>query len=337
MKEKKNLTEFMLSLVQTLEDEHRFGSAHVYRSTLHTFTAYWNKRKGRKILMAVRNVFTVSVLREFEEYLRGKLLKMNTISTYMRMLRAVYHRLLKDGEVDYTAGLFDSVYTGTCADVKRALSPADMAKILSFPLPDLGNVAVGTSVSSSLVQDNLQEARCWFSLLFLLRGISFADLARLRKCDYKDGVVSYCRQKTGRRLTVTVPKEAESLIRTCSDTNPASPYLLSILDGGKAGGIGSREEYDRYLCVLRDFNRRLDHLAYVIGIKCKLSSYTPRHTWATLAYRKKCPIGVISNALGHSSIKVTETYLKPFETEELDKANRMVIACVKDGLRNGIR
>ena len=43
MKEKKNLTEFMLSLVQTLEDEHRFGSAHVYRSTLHTFTAYWNK------------------------------------------------------------------------------------------------------------------------------------------------------------------------------------------------------------------------------------------------------------------------------------------------------
>ena len=95
MKEKKNLTEFMLSLVQALEDEHRFGSAHVYRSTLHTFTAYWNKRKGRKILMSVRNVFTVSVLREFEEYLRGKLLKMNTISTYMRMLRAVYHRLLK--------------------------------------------------------------------------------------------------------------------------------------------------------------------------------------------------------------------------------------------------
>ena len=93
-----------------------------------------------------------------------------------------------------------------------------------------------------------------------------------------------------------------------------------------------RQEYDRYLCVLRDFNRRLDHLAYVIGIKCKLSSYTPRHTWATLAYRKKCPIGIISNALGHSSIKVTETYLKPFETEELDKANRMVIACVKDGL-----
>ena len=188
-----------------------------------------------------------------------------------------------------------------------------------------------------MVQDNLQEARCWFSLLFLLRGIPFADLARLRKCDYKDGVVSYCRQKTGRRLTVTVPKEAEPLIRTCSDTNPASPYLLSILDGGKAGGIGSREEYDRYLCVLRDFNRRLDHLAYVIGVKCKLSSYTPRHTWATLAYRKKCPIGIISNALGHSSIKVTETYLKPFETEELDKANRMVIACVKDGLRNGIR
>ena len=38
---------------------------------------------------------------------------------------------------------------------------------------------------------------------------------------------------------------------------------------------------------------------------------------------------VISNALGHSSVKVTETYLKPFENEALDKANKKIIAYVK--------
>lgn len=58
-------------------------------------------------------------------------------------------------------------------------------------------------------------------------------------------------------------------------------------------------------------------------------TYTARHTWATTAYQKKCATGVICNALGHSSIKVTETYLKAFEQKEIDRTNRMIISYVK--------
>ena len=58
-------------------------------------------------------------------------------------------------------------------------------------------------------------------------------------------------------------------------------------------------------------------------------TYTARHTWATTAFHTKVTVGVISNALGHSSVKVTETYLKPFENEALDKANKKIIAYVK--------
>ena len=50
---------------------------------------------------------------------------------------------------------------------------------------------------------------------------------------------------------------------------------------------------------------------------------------ATTAFHTKVTVGVISNALGHSSVKVTETYLKPFENEALDKANKKIIAYVK--------
>ena len=58
-------------------------------------------------------------------------------------------------------------------------------------------------------------------------------------------------------------------------------------------------------------------------------TYAARHTWATTAFHTKVTVGVISNALGHSSVKVTETYLKPFENEALDKANKKIIAYVK--------
>ncbi|WP_455639049.1 hypothetical protein [Parabacteroides sp.] len=60
----------------------------------------------------------------------------------------------------------------------------------------------------------------------------------------------------------------------------------------------------------------------------KLSSYTPRYTWATLAFYSGVNIGIICKALGHSSIKVAETYLKPFENEKVDAANDELIISV---------
>lgn len=98
--------------------------------------------------------------------------------------------------------------------------------------------------------------------------------------------------------------------------------------------MGDIGEYRRYQSVLRSFNLRLKLLGCMLGLPSRLSSYTARHTWATTAFHTNCSVGIISNALGHSSVKVTETYLKPFDDGELDKANRKIIAyvkrCVKD-------
>lgn len=328
----KDLKEFMLSIIESLESEHRFGTAHVYRSALRSFTLYWSSCRGQRTPMKLRFVFTSAVLHDFEQHLKGWQLSMNTISTYIRMLRAVYNRALREKIVRYIPGLFDRLYTGTRADVKRALLPSDMARLLA--LPSLSGSKENSVIAS--LSSELQEAHRWFSLLFLLRGMPFADLARLRKCDYHDGVISYSRQKTGRCLSVSVPKEAESLLRACADRNSESPYLLSILGGRGNLESGSRMEYLRYQQVLRIFNCRLGQLSRILGLGCKLSSYTARHTWATLAFRRKCSVGIISNALGHSSVKVTETYLKPFELEELDKTNRMIISYVKGEINKWI-
>ena len=60
-----------------------------------------------------------------------------------------------------------------------------------------------------------------------------------------------------------------------------------------------------------------------------ITFHTARHTWATLAFHSGQPVGIISQALGHSSLRVTETYLKPFGNELVDKANRQLIASVR--------
>lgn len=59
-------------------------------------------------------------------------------------------------------------------------------------------------------------------------------------------------------------------------------------------------------------------------------TYTARHTWATLAYYLEVHPGIISEAMGHSSIKVTETYLKPFNIKKLDETNKSIIKYARE-------
>lgn len=310
----KDLTSFTLPVIRKLEEEGRFGTAHVYGSTLRAFLNFWKEAHPGKAA-TIGKVFTAATLQEFERHLQARELKMNTTSTYMHMLKALYNRALRAGLIGYMPGLFSHVYTGTRADVKRALPSRDMGKLLLASVP----------------QDReLEKTQVWFALLFLLRGMPFADLARLRKCDLEDGFITYQRQKTGRTLVVKLTPEAAELIRRCADRHPGSSYLLDILwEGGKGFRRGSLEEYRRYQTVLRNFNLRLRQLAAMLGISSDVSSYTARHTWATTAFHTNCSVGVISNALGHSSVKVTETYLKPFENEVLDKTNKKIIAYIK--------
>ena len=134
-----------------------------------------------------------------------------------------------------------------------------------------------------------------------------------------------------------IPKEAIKLIEKFKNMNYDSIYLFPILDKKNAAKEQSlkngkikkdKELYMNYLRVLRNFNLKLEKIATLLLPDAKLSSYTPRHTWATLAFHAGVNIGIICKALGHSSIKVTETYLKPFENEKVDIANDELIISV---------
>ena len=92
---------------------------------------------------------------------------------------------------------------------------------------------------------------------------------------------------------------------------------------------GTREAYREYQMALRSFNRQLMLLGEILGLGDRLSSYSARHTWATTAYYCEIHPGIISEAMGHSSITVTETYLKPFRNKKIDEANKRVIDYVK--------
>ena len=161
--------------------------------------------------------------------------------------------------------------------------------------------------------------------MFLLRGMPFVDLAYLRKSDLRDNVITYRRRKTGRPLSVTLTPEAMILVKKYMNRDSSSPYLFPFLESRE----GTKEAYREYQLALRSFNQQLMLLGELLGLGDKLSSYTARHTWATTAYYCEIHPGIISEAMGHSSITVTETYLKPFRSKKIDEANRQVVDFVR--------
>lgn len=302
-----NVLTFMKEVADGLQMGGNFGTAHVYRSSLNAIIAYCG---GEDFTF---NEITPEWLKGFEIHFRKRKCSWNTVSTYMRILRAVYNRAVDNNEAKYIPRLFRYVYTGTRAEHQRALETGDVEKIFA-----------GLILLSG-VNPAIQRARHFFILMFLMRGMPFVDLAYLRKSDLHGNVITYRRRKTGRPLSVTLTNEAMRIVRMYMNQDVHSPYLFSFLRSPE----GTMEAYREYQLALRSFNRQLLILGEFLGIPNRLSSYTARHTWATTAYYCEVHPGIISQSMGHSSITVTETYLKPFQNKKIDEANKLIIDFIK--------
>lgn len=298
----KDFSAFMQDQILLFSCNGQFGTAHVHSCTLKSVETF----AGRSISF---ETISPEFLKSYELWLRSRQLSWNTVSTYLRAIRSVYNRAIAEGMAVYRPQLFRMVFTGVKADVKRSLDRKGLARFFSGSMPQ--NVRLG-------------RVSCMARLMFMLRGMPFVDMAYLQKNDLCGNVITYRRRKTGRLLTVTVTAGAMKLLRSLRCRDSRSPFLFPILRSGSAA-----EVYNLYRRALRRFNRGLDTIRRSMGLVQRVSSYTIRHTWGTMAYRCEIHPGIICEALGHSSVKVTETYLKPFNTGRIDEANRLVLKAVR--------
>lgn len=304
-----SFTGFMTEVIKDLRQEGRFSTAHIYKYALRAVTEYVG---GGEIFFSA---LSRRWLKRFQCHLEERQRRYNTISTYVRVLRAVYNRAVDCGVTPGEFRLFAGMKAGVASEHKLALSAEQMGKLVD-------------DSRCSISDNGLLEAQDYLLLMLLLQGMPFADLAHLRKVDLKDGLLVCRRRKTGNELCVRVVPEAMRLIDRHRSENSSSPYLLDILSG-KLEGEKAFEEYGGKLRIL---NRNLARLSVFCGLKdVRVSSYTARHTWATLAKYCEVPEEVISEGLGHSSLEVTRTYLKSFEGDELAKANQVVINYIYSG------
>ena len=296
--------------INRLRKEGRYSTAHGYKNALYSFGRYCGT-----LNVSFKQV-TKERLRRYGQYLYECGLKPNTISTYMRMLRSIYNRGVEAGSAPYVPRLFHDVYTGVDVRQKKALSAGELHKLL-YEDPK---------------SERLRRTQIIAALMFQFCGMSFADLAHLEKSALDQSVLSYNRIKTKTPMSVEVLDTARGMINQLWSNQEPIPdcpdYLFDILCSNKKRK--DERAYREYQSALRNFNNRLKDLARVLRLKSPVSSYTLRHSWATTAKYRGVPIEMISESLGHKSIKTTQIYLKGFELKERTEVNKGNLSYIRN-------
>lgn len=293
-----SLFNFMESIIVRLKQNGKVRTSETYKSALSSFKKF---RQDEDIML---DCLTSEIMEAYEAWHKNRGVAPNTNSFYTRILRAVYNRAVDDDIIE-NRNPFKHVYTGVDKTVKRAL-----------PLPVIKKIkALDLSLNPSL-----DYAREMFLMSFYLRGMSFIDMAFLKKSDLKNGYVTYRRRKTGQQLIIEWTKEMQMILDKYPEN--ATDYLLPII---KNPGTNERRTYRN---MGYNINHNLKKIAKIVGVQIPLTLYVARHSWASAAKAKGIPLSVISEGMGHDSEATTQIYLASLDTSVVDRANSIILNCL---------
>ena len=276
------------------QGQHR--TSETYSTTLNSF-----KRFRVDIDVCLEDIDS-ELMEAYENHLKQNNLSPNTISFYMKHLRAVYKRAVDD-ELVRDKNPFKRVSTSIEKTAKRAISLKALKRLKAMDLSD---------------NSSKRFARDIFLFSFYTRGMSFVDIAYLQKKNLKGDVLSYRRRKTNQPLKIGwEPDMQEILKRYEADTS--SLYLFSIIKDAEGN---PRKQYQNMQFLI---NRHLKEIGKGLGLHQPLTMYCARHSWASIAHEEGIPLSIISEGMGHDSEKTTQIYLASLKTEVIDKANRKIL------------
>ena len=289
-----SLFTFMHGVIAQLKQLGKIRTSETYTATLKSFMAF---RESQDVPL---DGISSDMMLLYEAHLKARDVSMNTISFYMRNLRAVYNRAVEKGLTPKN-NPFRYVYTGVDKTIKRAIPIKEIKALKELDLS---------------LKPSLDFARDMFMFSFYTRGMSFIDMAYLKKSDLHNGILTYRRRKTGQLLTIKWEKCMEDIVSKYPDNETG--FLLPIIK--KQGN--ERKQYDNALHLV---NYNLKGLSTMLKLQRPLTMYVARHSWASAAKAKNIPLSVISEGMGHDSEKTTQIYLASLETSVVDKANKVIL------------
>lgn len=283
--------------ISALEYEGRIGTMQIYEQTLRITEEF----AGTNISFSS---ITVQWLRKCEQFwLQTK--NQTTTGMHFRNIRTIINEARRAGifkEAQYPFGK-DRFEIKTGEAHKKSLTIKQIKSIFDY---SDGNITT-------------DKYRDLWLFIYLCNGINVADMIRLKYTNIVDGEISFVRQKTERtaksrkEIRVIITPELQAIIDRWGIQNKFGfifPYL-----NGKETPL-ERKTTNKELT--KRINKRMKLIGEALSIG-KITTYTARHSFATVLKRGGANIAYISESLGHSDLKTTEAYLASFERGDREK------------------
>lgn len=293
--DKTTVFEYIKIQMTRLKNAGKERTSETYKQMLFSFMKF---RNGEDLCFDMVND---GLIFQYESHMRISNLCRNTTSFYLRIFRSIYNRAVEDGLTEQSYP-FKRVYTGVDKTSKRAINLKEIKKIRDLDLSQT---------------PTLDFARDIFLFSFYMRGMSFIDIAYLKKKNLSNGFVVYNRRKTGQQLVVKWEKQMEEIANKYLDSN--NTFLFPIIT--KEDGTERKQYLNKMLLI----NRYLKTIAELAKISTPLTMYVARHSWASIAQSKNVPMQTISLGMGHDNEETTRIYLASIQTNVIDNANNKIL------------
>ncbi len=303
--------EYCNQLVNSLKESGKTGNSNAYLYCSKSVNSFIG---DKEILL---DEIDYKFVKNYKEYLQKKeqivnkgtdkeyikKLSDNGISFYLRTLRAIINKAIKDDLIDETSYPFKNISIKSQKTRKRAVNK-DVIKMVEE-----------LDVSK---EENLQFWKDLFMFSFYNRGMNFVDMAFLKVKNIENARLNYTRQKTGQQFSIKITEKARVIIDRYNDLKDPESYVFPII-------YRKGKEYMDYRNAMRLMNKKLKKISNLLKLDVPLTTYVSRHSWATIAKRSGIATAVISEGLGHESEETTQVYLDSFENDVLDDANELII------------
>jgi integrase len=286
--------------IEDLNKTGQIGTAITYQCAINSISKYTTKD--------IRfSDITLDWLKKYEAHLMTEGKSITTIKFYIGCIRAIMNegkslKIISESQYPFGKGKYE-IKTGTGR--KMALTLPQIKAVLDYPL----------------FSDTEKQCRDLWFFSYLCNGLNFNDMLKLKYKDISGGEIHFIRQKTKRttnkqrEIAATLLPQMKAIIDRWGNTaKKPDNYIFPFL----SNGIDATAEKRIIQNVVRLTNKKMAKISK--GLKFDLiSTYTARHSYATVLKRSGANIAFISESLGHSDLRTTENYLASFEAEERAK------------------
>ncbi len=305
-KEEDTVNRIFESKMKSLMDSGRINSYYRYRSTLRALEDF----AGKHIPL---DSITPSWLHKCEDKWMKSGKRPTTVNIYMKTLQSVVNQATEDG-------LTKDGFNPFCKNGYRIPPSSSRKKALAK-----------TNINAIRNWKGNPKVEYWRDLWmfsYLCNGINFRDMLFLRYGNISEGEISFIRSKTEHML-------GESRIIHA----PLTTLMLEIME---RSGNGKEGDADTFIFrhakghespmevaalvrkAIASCNSALKIIANDLGIP-SFSTYSARHSFATVMKRSGVDILYISESLGHSSVTMTENYLSGYDKEERKEYSQLLL------------